>query len=97
LSKAPPPVTEPSAPSRTWRVRSSTTGIRSPHFISNLEGSQHRNQIARTPAALPWRRPRFTVRTVLAATALVAVLLGILSLASHTPEVEWNNGELVTE
>jgi hypothetical protein len=48
-------------------------------------------------AALPWRRPQFSVRTLLAATTLAAVLLGIFTLASRTPEVEWENGTLVTE
>lgn len=48
-------------------------------------------------AALPWRPPRFSVRTLLAAITLAAVLLGIFTMASRTPEVEWENGTLVTE
>jgi hypothetical protein len=50
-----------------------------------------------TSAALLWRPFRFSLRTLLAVTTLAAVLLTIFSLASRTPEVEWENGTLVTE
>jgi len=50
-----------------------------------------------TSAALLWRPFRFSLRTLLAATTLAAVLLTIFSLANRTPEVEWENGTLVTE
>jgi hypothetical protein len=48
-------------------------------------------------AAFPWRRPRFSMRTLLVATMLVAMLATIFSLAARTPEVQWENGVLVTE
>lgn len=50
-----------------------------------------------TLVSLPWRSPKFSVRTLMILTALVAVLLTIFSLASRTPEVQWENGTLVTE
>jgi len=42
-------------------------------------------------------RPRFSLRGLLSAITLAAVLLGIFTMASHTSEVEWENGTLVTE
>jgi hypothetical protein len=46
---------------------------------------------------LPWCHPRFSLRTLLVATALIALLLGIFRMASYTPAVDWVNGTLVTE
>ncbi len=46
-------------------------------------------------AILPWLPPRFSLRALLAAMTLTAVLFAIFSVASRAPEVQWRNGVLV--
>ncbi len=48
-------------------------------------------------AALPWHRPRFSLRNLLVAITLAAILIAIFSSASRAPMVQWENGVLVTE
>jgi hypothetical protein len=46
-----------------------------PHWILPL--------LAVAPAALPWRSSRFSLRTLLVATTLVAVVLGLIVYATR--------------